>query len=355
MLPIPWRPKLNPLTSPHSHSPLVVPRGVIGYEELAARIALRNPIYNEGLGKGFMLEMRKEAAVIVAEGYQLNLDGLLSAQASLTGRLASPDAPLPPLDKSLHVRIHASQSLVEEVRQTAHTERLPITEKLPVITETEDALLQLPDVLDPVGLLRIKGEDLFFDKNAEGCGCLLEGTSNGSMAQSRFALISNIEILLMPDIPSQTQPWNNEYRLSVTTQYTENGTLRTGICQRMLRTPLGVRIGDSSGLLSGGGTTALAIVSGGALTAEGARLRIQALLDVQDGDLRLNLIDMQEGGAEGAKVQVSANGVYTLPGYSGADVTNLEITVNDYTNLLKMVRSPYGGRLVDILDVSVGS
>jgi valyl-tRNA synthetase len=39
------------------------------------------------------------------------------------------------------------------------------------------------------------------------------------------------------------------------------------------------------------------------LTAEGARVRIQVILDVQDGDLQINLIDMHEGGAEGAKVQ----------------------------------------------------
>jgi len=196
---------------------------------------------------------------------------------------------------------------------------------------------------------------MLFDRKAVDCGCLLEGTREGSVWQSRYAQTHDNEIFVMPDIPSQTQPWNNEYRLSITTRYTENGTLRTGICQRMLRTPISVAIGSDSGLLSGGGTSALVTLSGGALTAEGARVRIQVLLDVQDGDLRINLIDMEEGGAEGAKVQVSSNGVYTLLGYSGGDVTNLEITVNDYAALLNMTRSPYGGRLVDILDVSVGT
>jgi hypothetical protein len=47
--------------------------------------------------------------------------------------------------------------------------------------------------------------------------------------------------------------------------------------------------------------------------------------------------------------------VYTLSGWTGCDVTSLEVTVADYAGLLAMVRNPYGGRLVDILDVSMGS
>ncbi|MCW5206174.1 hypothetical protein VU08_04470, partial [Desulfobulbus sp. F5] len=35
--------------------------------------------------------------------------------------------------------------------------------------------------------------------------------------------------------------------------------------------------------------------------------------------------------------------------------TSLEVTVADYANLVKMVCSPYVGRLVDIWDVSVGT
>jgi hypothetical protein len=74
-----------------------------------------------------------------------------------------------------------------------------------------------------------------------------------------------------------------------------------------------------------------------------------------DNDLRFSLLDMKENGAVGNEVQVNANGTYTLSGYADADVTSLEVRVNDYAELLKMVKSPYGGRLVDILDVGAGS
>ncbi|WP_417912060.1 hypothetical protein [Candidatus Electronema sp. TJ] len=355
MLTVQWQPRFNPLTTPPSYRPAVVPRGKVGYDELAARIARRNPLFNESMGKSYMLEMRAEIAQLLAEGYLLSLEGLFSAQVWLNGRLTSVDSPLPPLEKSLRVRMQASKKLVETVLHMTQTERLPVTEKLPVIAAAEDALLQLPDVLNPDGMLRIKGEDLYFNQAAENCGCFLAGTRSGLMRQSRCGQIANSEILLLPDIPSQPDPWNNEYQLSVVTQYTENGTLRTGLCRRMLRTPLAVTIGAGSGILSGGGTSAFVLVSDGTLISERARVRIQVILDVQDKDLSLNLIDMTDGGEEGPKIEVNSNGVYTLAGWSGSDLTSLEIIVNDYDGLLKMVRSPYGGRLVDILDVTAGT
>jgi hypothetical protein len=41
-----------------------------------------------------------------------------------------------------------------------------------------------------------------------------------------------------PDIPTQADPWNNEYTVSISTQYTEHETVRKGVYERMLRSPL---------------------------------------------------------------------------------------------------------------------
>jgi hypothetical protein len=80
----------------------------------------------------------------------------------------------------------------------------------------------------------------------------------------------------------------------------------------MRRTPLA----DETGILSGG-PAPLVLVTGGTMTAAAARVRIQAVLDVQDGDLRLSLLDMKEDGAVSDAVRVKANGTYTLTGYAG--------------------------------------
>ncbi|MCW5211617.1 hypothetical protein VU04_01755 [Desulfobulbus sp. TB] len=48
------------------------------------------------------------------------------------------------------------------------------------------------------------------------------------------------EITFMLDIPDQPDPWNNEYTLTVSTYYTEHGTLRT---------PLNAELGIDTGIL----------------------------------------------------------------------------------------------------------
>lgn len=351
-----WRPEVNALTTPQSYRPLHTPRAILGYDELAARIAAKNPLYSEGLGKGYMLAMRDEIAALLAEGNQLTLEGLLTAHISLSGRLDTPDAPLPPLEESLHIGIYASKRIVDWVRQNGQAERTAMTEKAPVVSAAEDTVLKLPDVLNPSGLLRLSGADLLFDPEAEGCGCVIENTAGGHTVQSRFGTISNSEVMLAPDIPSPPQPWNNEHRLLISTRYSEHGTLRTGTCRRPLRTPLTLTHFSHPnppevGILTGSADSPHVSVTGGTLSGADTELRIQAVLNAQDGGLRLSLLDMKEDGASGDAVRVNGNGEYTLPGFAGSPLSSLNLRVNDAAALTQLVRSSYGGRLVDILKV----
>lgn len=349
------KPEPNSLTTPESYIVRFVPRNTADEQAIAGDISRSQPNFSPEAVETILHAEDEAILERLLNGEQVTKHGSFSYYISFTGRLDNAEDPLPPLDECLHISVRVSQNFLERLRQNAHIERLPVVEKLPVITAAEDTVLGLKDVLRADGMLRITGRNLLFDRK-DGIGqCLIEGTNNGSAVQTRVGTIANTEIVLMPDVPSQTEPWHNEYRLSVTTRYTENGTPRTGIYKRMLRTILGVRIGDNPGILSRSGTVPLVTVSGGTLAAEGARVRIQVVRDVQDGDLRFNLLDMEDGGAAGDEVRVAANGVYTVLGWTGCDVTSMEVTVADYAALLAMVRSPYGGRLVDILDVSMGS
>ncbi|MCI5159799.1 MAG: hypothetical protein D3906_15505, partial [Candidatus Electrothrix sp. AUS1_2] len=80
-------------------------------------------------------------------------------------------------------------------------------------------------------------------------------------------------------------------------------------------------------------------------------LRIQAVLNIHENRLYCNLLDMRKEGREGDPVSVTANGDYTLPGFSGSAVAGLEISVNNYDALVDMIRNHYSGRLVDVLEV----
>jgi hypothetical protein len=352
MTTIQWRPEVNALTTPQSWRPRHIPRAILGNDDLAAKIAQRNPLYTEGMGRGFLQEMIEVLREELINGNQWTLEGLLTCHLSLTGRMDAPDDPLPPLEDCLQVKIYASKRLVEEVRKEAQLERLPVSKKLPLISKAEDTVLKLNDVLNPNGALHLAGSDLLFDQEDEGCGCVLEGTRSGRKVQSRYTLISNSEITILPDIPAQNDPWNNECILSVSTQYTENGTVRTGIYERKLRTPLTViKLGHPNlpevGILTDKAAAPYVKITGGALSTD-ETVRIQVILE-HDGGLSFSLLDMSEGGRAGAAVKVTANGAITLTGFSGSALSSLNVTVNNYADLVKMIRSNYSGRLVDVL------
>jgi len=359
MATVQWKPEVNALTTPQSWRPRHVPHNVINEDDLAAEIAQMLPNYNEDAARSIIEALIERLKVNLINGNQITLRNVLTCRISLSGRLNSPDAPLPPVEESLSVQITASRPFVDEIRQSAQLERLPMSKKLPLITKAEDTVLKLNDVLNPNGALHLVGSDLVFDQEDEGCGCVLEGTRSGSKVQSRYTVVSNSEITCLPDIPAQNDPWNNEYLLSVSTQYTEHGTVRTGIYERRLRTPLtATKLGHPNppevGILTDKAAASYVKITGGSLSAD-ETLRIQAILDVHEGWLLFNLLDMTEGGKAGAEVKVTGNGPVTLNGFSGSALTSLNLNVSNFADLVKMIRGNYSGRLVDVLVVKAGS
>lgn len=357
MATIQWRPAVNALTTPSSYKMLFVPRNVVGTEELAARMAAELPNYSAEELRTILAMRNKVVQQSLINGEQVTEENCFTYTLTFTARLNSPDDTPPPIEQCLQVRVHASPPFIAEVRHSGLLERMARDKKLPLINTAEDTLLKLPDVLNPNGVLRLTGEDLFFDAE-EGTGeCVLAGTQSGRAVQSRLNWVSNSTIMLMPEVPAQSHPWNNEYQLSITTRYTEHGTPRTGIYERMLRTPLilsnfGHPNPPDVGILTGSAASAQVTATGGIVSAA-TKLRIQVIQDIQGERLLFSLLDMKEGGAAGSEVIVTQNGEFTLPGFSGSAVSSLAITVNNYAGLWEMVRNDYGGRLVDVLEVKM--
>ncbi|MCI5159175.1 MAG: hypothetical protein D3906_12235, partial [Candidatus Electrothrix sp. AUS1_2] len=201
----------NVLTVPPSYKIRFVPRGSVGTDDLAAAMAEENPNYTVDDAKTMLAVLRRVVEKQLLNGNQATIDGMLSFGLSFTGRLESPDDPLPPADESLHVDVRVLQPFLKDIRQQARLEKLPMTEKGPVIDAAEDTRLHLPDVLYSRGVLRLTGSNLFFDPEEEGNECLIRGTRSGQAVQSQYGPISNSGIVLVPDIPAQDAPFNNEY------------------------------------------------------------------------------------------------------------------------------------------------
>ncbi len=352
---IQWRPVINALTKPQSYRPQVVPRGTAGYAEMAADISAANPVYNADLLRSVAPLIMDWIQERMSNGWQVTFEDAFTFHPSLTGRMAEPDDPLPDDEDLLQVNAYAARPFVRGVRQAAKLERLPMNEKLPLITLAEDTKLKLADVLNHNGLLRLIGSNLYFEEDDPDCGCIIAGTQSGETKQSTFGIISNSEILLAPSIPAQAHQWNNEYTLSITTQYTKRGTPRTGIYRRRLRSPLLVeRMGHPNppeiGILSSKEASPLVKITGGTVAAD-ERLRIQVIFDTAKSRLLFSLMDMKKEGAAGPQQPVSANGEITLQGFSGSAVSSLSLRVDNYAALVSLVRNSYAGRLADILDV----
>lgn len=353
---IQWRPEQNSLTNPPSYWARIIPKDSLGYAELATRIVQKNPVCSVEQAESVLRTRDEEIMAILLDGAQISLENAFTYHLSVTARLEAPDDSLP-LDSTVNVQVYAARPFVDALRQAAKLERLPPEQKAPLIAGAEDTVLGLKDVLNPGGVLRLTGTDMLFDPKTGSGECVIEGTRSGRAVQSRFAMLSNALILFVPEIPAQPDPWNNEFRVWISTRYTANGSLRTGTYQRLLRSPLAVSLTGGKGILSGAETSPLARVTGGQFNgaAASAQVRIQATINAQDGKLRLSLLDMSEGGAAGETVRVTHNGAYTVPGYPGSALTTLEVTVDNHTALLKKIKEEYTGRIVDVLDVSSGS
>ncbi|WP_417909441.1 DUF4469 domain-containing protein [Candidatus Electronema sp. PJ] len=350
-----YRVELNPLTKPTSYRLRFLPKQTAGYDELAAAVAKDTGMSIEQAMASLQSTV-KNIKEMLCNGMQVTLEEALTFAPSFHGKLNSPDDPLPPISELLRVSISATRPFIQYMQQNITLERVSTEEKAPSILSAADTTLELNNVLNPNGVLRLTGSNLAFDKSKPDCGCIIESTRSGSEKQSQFAQISDTEILLVPHIPVPEYPWNNEYTLSISTQYTEHGSVRTGTYGRKLRSPMTVDLSamgeQGMGILTGSAAIPYVSVMDCILSAN-ERLRIQVEYNAQDDLLAFRLIDMQDGGAKGNMVPVTENGGYTLPGFAGSAVSSLQIEVNDYAALKTMIRNNYDGRLVDILDLEV--
>ncbi|WP_417908648.1 hypothetical protein [Candidatus Electronema sp. PJ] len=348
--------EVNALTVPQSYRIRFVPNNYLGTDEIAAGMTAINPALTPDLAKSAISALIQTVQKGLINGDHINLDDSLVFTLSFTGRLDSPDDPLPPVAETLHVQIHATANFHKEIHYQADLEKRPMVEKVPVIESTEDTRLHLKDVLYDKGVLQLNGSNLLFNPELEGNECVIEGLRSGRQVQSQFGPISDSSIVLVPDIPAQNEAWQNEYTVSLSTRYTGHGTPRSGTYRRRLRSVLlinGLSHPSGIGILSSSEANLpyVSLISGTASASE--MLRIQAVFDSKNNWLRLNLISMKEDGPVGEVMTITGNGSGGLSGFAGSAVSSIVINVADYTALTALVRDYYYGRLIDVLDVRV--
>jgi len=346
-----WRPEQNSLTTPVSYRARPVVRSTLGYPQVAAAISARNPTWTTELIESVLRQFREEVKIQISNGNRINLDNGFSFYPSLQVRLATPDSTMPPAGEVLQAQATCSRTFRDETAALTTLERLPSVEKSPVITSGVDVTTSLLDVVQSGRTLKLSGNDLLFDPSISGQACTITHPQESSVVQSNFSKIGPSEVLLVCELPDAD---NGEgvFQVQITTQYTENGSLRTGTYGRFIREPIDITIGPGSEkVFSNGGALAFSTMtadSGSGIT----RYRAQAVIDSQDLILRMSLLDMVEGGVVGDSVQVTGGGIFPVAITTDDGTIDATITVVDYTSLYTMVQQDYLGRCVDIFNVA---
>ncbi len=155
MAPIQYRVELNPLTKPASYKLRFLAQQTAGYDEVAAQVALKNPGLSAEQIKNHLKSALAEIAEMLAEGMQVTLEEALTFRPSFHARLTTPDETLPPIDKLLRVSVSATRPFVKAVQDAADLERVATGEKMPSILSASDTGLELNNVLNPAGVLRL--------------------------------------------------------------------------------------------------------------------------------------------------------------------------------------------------------
>lgn len=345
--------EVNALTVPESCKLRFIPNNNLGTDDIATEMCVIAPVLTPDVARVSISALIQSVQKELINGNHINLSDKLIFTFSLTGRLDKPDDPLPPVAESVHLRVQPTASFMKEIHAQVKLERISMTEKMPQINLIENATLQLDDVLSSTDVLQLHGDHLDFDPRLGNGECVITGTRSGTAVQTQFGPITETGIILIPTIPAQDDPWNNEYTLSLSVRYTEHGTLRTSTYRRRLRSPLlieGLSPETGVGILTGSATIPYVRVTN-SITSGDAWLRIQVLQDLAENRLLFSLLALQEDGAKGAEVAVTENGEYTLPGFAGSTVGQLMITVDSYAALWDMIRNDYSGRLVDVLEL----
>jgi hypothetical protein len=141
----------NLLTTPPSWRPRFLPRNVAGTADMAERMAAALPNYSVEEFRTFIDLHNQLISESLSNGEQVTEENAVTYSLSFTGRLDSPDDPLPDINDCLQVRIHASPPFIDNIRQAAKTERLPMHKKTPLISTARDTVLDLSDVLVSAG------------------------------------------------------------------------------------------------------------------------------------------------------------------------------------------------------------
>lgn len=333
----------NMLTNPPSFTCRPVANAVLGYDEVAAQINLRNPTIPATTAKTVLEALRLEVKEQLAAGNTVNLSNFVSFVVTMPVKLAASTDPLPA--NPINISAKPSTTFKTEVQAIATYTRVPTPVKAPTLNSAYDSSSGIDGFCRNGYGLRISGSNLRFNADDVEQGVFLLSAAGNDMRQDNISLNDPSNLIVIPGLDPAVQPAGAasvEQVLTVRSKYTDNGSLRSGGYSKKLRALNVITDSNKKLFVTGTATSGPATVK----TYTGTQVKCRILAQASStGIITLSIAPLS--GAFGQEMTVTANGDYVLQGLAA----NVTVTVSDYDGLVTAVNS-YSRYLQEVCDLS---
>jgi len=230
----------NSLTTPQSFSATAAPH-ILDKEALINDILGTNPGMQKGQIRLFLDVFADRVQANLEMGNGITIEKFLRFGMSIRGNFAN-EADTPQAE-NIEVNAVLSVSFVNDVRQHISLEREATTRPTPVITSHTNGT-RYKNLLFTTETLN--GNNLQSNESRLDEGIFI--TNKQSLVTKRVSMFSKNmpaeQIFVDPKFDTPTQQSFNEYSIEIRTRFTENGSLRIGLLNNPVRTPLDLVYAD---------------------------------------------------------------------------------------------------------------
>jgi len=341
----------NKLTNPATYACRTSAVATLTTEDVANLINGKNPTIPVGTASAVLNLLREVAVEQLAAGNWLKLDRFISMAPSLKAALVQPTDPLPP--DALYINFKTSAPMLTDVATLATYQRTGYPTKSPSIVSMGDSISGMINMIQTDMPIYLRGDNLRFDPTDTNQGVWIENVELSGEKMGSFSQLDPKTVIgtFDEDMPAEGTGFANEFSVTLKTKFTTNGGIRTGTYGSYVRgmivpaeaTPdiLHMVISDASVFYA----EVTSIVGGAALPAQ-LVIEVDSISDLMTAKLG-SIPAYGSTAVFGDKVTISADGAYTIPGWSGGTTTEFNITVTGWNTLKTNVKNRYSRYLAE--------
>lgn len=217
-MPIHYRIEENTL-KPGTYYARVISGDNVSLDQMIVNIGAKTSLTGSDV-KSVIIALTNEVIIALAAGNTAMIDGLVSFKTSLSGSLYTSDFTITKSNAHLNINVQEDHALQAAVASQASYNQEVVDIKTPILKNFFDVAAHKYDCYTPGSIIRIEGNHLKFNANADDEGVFIINAA-GETRLTVYSVIGNKQIDGL--IPASV---TDDFTLMVRTRYTEKGELR---------------------------------------------------------------------------------------------------------------------------------